>query len=1120
MDESTQSWKDLITRHSKKSKFKSRTCKVYNVQSKSPDNPDKLCPCGRMVRRHSFTDESLEFKERSQGNTEWKPKNQFLDMKYSVEVPINVYGILKPTGCKFLRIDSRLPMKDLYQFILEDCGGQKPALILSIYGGVKYSTMTRLREKEFIIGVIHAATMANAWILTVGVNNGISKLVGEGISQYRLLQEYANKVKCIGMTMWGTMDEDTHLELKKASSGLPSPLCYAVTIIVEGGLGSLEVLENDIQEKRPIVLIQGSGRLADLLAMLVEQTSNSDRNQYRNPSEQEIEQVLRRFFPSVPNSEVSTAKGRIQKILQEENRYLLYVFCMNRDKNVDETIFKAIFAVTKKKNELEHGQKTKNESQGQETQLPKDEHKQRSKDEDKLVHLALEWNYFDGALPILLAQQDEMMEIRNEIIRIQSKSMKTERDSEKSHKNRVKTLFGRLPLKSIRELDYKLNKFVGSFFGPIYSFENDNIKNRIQIDLKNHVCTCCGSYEHVENNNKERNDQANNKYTKHHVLRDLFLLSVFMDMSELAKILLFHVRSCICAALIASAVFKRYSESSQTVYLKTKFLAQSSDFEKYAAKFLGKCYKFSEECACELLLRQIPLFGNVTCMQVAISSESKELLNTAYFDQTLNQVWFNKLSLTNSHTTAKLLQIPSILTIGFIAPMIISYREEDEESTNNTANNALSEEGINYYVDRQQSKQDKCTNYWTRFRYFHESPLIKMSYHFISYVWFLLVFSYMMLYHLDGRNTFIIPHWTEIYVIITVSTMFCEESRRLYHEYNTRMTERWGSTGSAFLTVLSNAFYIMPYILFYLGLGFRYGSYNESLLTTARIIWALDLELWYLRSLKFVIAVKFLGLKLFMLKNMLRDLFAFVYMIFIAIAAYGVVSRSLILYKQVPFTGRDIFGQIFYEPYWLLYGDVSDKNLLDDIINSNSSNATGNVAEATATHVLLAFHMLFINILLLSLITAVFAHSIDEVRENTEFYWRYQRYSFVREYFERLPLSYPPFIAISHVVLLLLTIHREFCSLLGRHQVAADNHVPLSKKLTRVFKMIPTNDSQNEQWDSFENAATHSCIRSILEKSENQDTSTTSHEKPNIKNKLELNLNQMLSTGCSELLSM
>jgi hypothetical protein len=52
-------------------------------------------------------------------------------------------------------------------------------------------------------------------------------------------------------------------------------------------------------------------------------------------------------------------------------------------------------------------------------------------------------------------------------------------------------------------------------------------------------------------------------------------------------------------------------------------------------------------------------------------------------------------------------------------------------------------------------------------------------------------------------------------------------------------------------------------------------------------------------------------------------------MIFIAIAAYGVVSRSLIFYKQVPFTGRGIFSEIFYVPYWFMYGEVSDKDLLD-----------------------------------------------------------------------------------------------------------------------------------------------------------------------------------------------
>lgn len=33
-------------------------------------------------------------------------------------------------------------------------------------------------------------------------------------------------------------------------------LGYPVTIIVEGGIHSLEVIENDIEKKRPVVLIQ------------------------------------------------------------------------------------------------------------------------------------------------------------------------------------------------------------------------------------------------------------------------------------------------------------------------------------------------------------------------------------------------------------------------------------------------------------------------------------------------------------------------------------------------------------------------------------------------------------------------------------------------------------------------------------------------------------------------------------------------------------------------------------------------------------------------------------------------------------------------------------------------
>ncbi len=60
---------------------------------------------------------------------------------------------------------------------------------------------------------------------------------------------------------------------------------------------------------------------------------------------------------------------------------------------------------------------------------------------------------------------------------------------------------------------------------------------------------------------------------------------------------------------------------------------------------------------------------------MAISSESRKLLETACFDQTLNQVWYNKLSITNHQTSAKPLQLLSVLSFGLLAPHLIQYRE-------------------------------------------------------------------------------------------------------------------------------------------------------------------------------------------------------------------------------------------------------------------------------------------------------------------------------------------------------------------------------------------------------------------------------------------------------------
>ncbi|CAF1034271.1 unnamed protein product [Adineta steineri] len=1135
---SEESWKKFIGDAIADNKIVCRTCRMYNQEVQIvPGDENKKCRCGRLIRCHSLAGSSKPLYTSSNSPETTNSQQEFKHV-HSTTVPVTVYGTSKITesiGCKYIRIDHQTRVKPIYDLLVKDCGDTKPAVILSVYGGAKYFTMTEKLEKEIIRGIIDAAAMSNAWILTTGINNGVSKLVGEGISHYRLLKADPNKIVCIGLTKWGTINGRTRFDLKNANKngyelnlffrriyddgddtdetiernhthcilfddgkigdylndGQRDALvkeacededheCCGVTIIVEGGKNTIEVLQNDIQKKRPIVFIEDSGRLADVFASLINQTTDAKTDQQFIPSDEVVRKALTDFFPSLDEDDITGITTRIQEILDKKNRHLLNVFRMDRDKSVAETIFKAIF-------------KMKNKQKGDE----QNQDPQYAKDEDILLDLASQWNYFDGALPILKKRQhitsnndaikekymtcykklfresliknhpafvgyflaagfdplkllraprvehfpaagfDQLELLRTphaehflaagfdplKLIGTQSVEQQRHEELEKlyqdtydeittSNRSYIKELFDQSTVTTIRTLDKKLNKFIGSFFEAIYAKGDNECTKRICIDLENHLCSCCSSaIKYCASNNnqvspqgiKDTQSQDQEKNTeelleKNKLLRDLFLWSVFMDMPEIAKILLIHQQSRICAALIASAIFKRYSKLSLTVDLKEKFKNQADDFGKYAADFINDCYKYNERSACELLLRQIPLFGNITCMQIAISSENIQLVGTACFDQTLTQVWYNKLSMTNNQTLTRPSQVVSITTFGLLAPWMIPYRENE----NSMQDISLSTKGINYYTDGK-----KTEKYWTRFQCFHGSPFIRMCYHFISYIWFLLVFSYMMLYELDSPDTLEIPHWTEIYVIITVSTMFCEEIRKLFHEYNYRMVERWGSTGSTILTVLTNIFYIAPYLLFYL-------------------------------------------------------------------AAYGVVSRALILYRQIPFTGSDIFRSIFYEPYWFIYGDVSDKHLLDEIISNGTQSL---VAEATATHVLLAFHMLFINILILNLLIAVFTDTIDKVKENTEFYWRYQRYSFIREYFEQPPCAYPPLIIFSHIILLVRYIYsKSFCT-----ETEVNDHTSESITLLRNFKMIAAADTTNERWDAFENAATHNCARSKID---------------------------------------
>lgn len=104
--------------------------------------------------------------------------------------------------------------------------------------------------------------------------------------------------------------------------------------------------------------------------------------------------------------------------------------------------------------------------------------------------------------------------------------------------------------------------------------------------------------------------------------------------------------------------------------------------------------------------------------------------------------------------------------------------------------------------------------------------------------------------------------------------------------------------------------------------------------------------------------------------------------------AYGVTSRAMYNYNQnsntddLTFDGRSVFRNIIYPVYYLMYGSTDGELAALDRKISILNNSfkidffllveNPDASTAIATQVLLAFHMLFVNILLINLLIAMF----------------------------------------------------------------------------------------------------------------------------------------------------
>ena len=162
------------------------------------------------------------------------------------------------------------------------------------------------------------------------------------------------------------------------------------------------------------------------------------------------------------------------------------------------------------------------------------------------------------------------------------------------------------------KLDQILRELIGDYMEPIYTRPTRHRRHSTRVyDSEAHSLI-----DEVDETLEIPDPEEVQKEVEELVYRDLFLWSILTNRIEMSKVFLGHMQTRICAALVASKIFKSYLAYASDNESKDILASQANQFETYAKECLKCCYNYDEEKACEIAIRRIPMFGGMSCLQV------------------------------------------------------------------------------------------------------------------------------------------------------------------------------------------------------------------------------------------------------------------------------------------------------------------------------------------------------------------------------------------------------------------------------------------------------------------------------------------------------------------------
>ncbi|XP_054887505.1 transient receptor potential cation channel subfamily M member 2-like isoform X2 [Poeciliopsis prolifica] len=996
------------------------------------------------------------------------------------EVPTDAFGdicfdISWPKSSKYVRVSTDTKPEVLYELLTKQWKLPPPNLVISVTGGASNFYLKSHLKKTFHRGLIKVAQTTGAWIITGGTHVGVMKHVGQAVRDCALDNSMQQKIVAIGVAPWGAIhNRDTlvnkegcfpahyvidtqgqgdlacldgnHSHLLLVDDGTRDTKAYGaeiqlrteleqyisdqtptevtdiktqvVCVVLDGGGGTLKTICSAIEKGTPCVILQGSGRIADVIA-------HASGFPVSEITTARIKELTEKFFgeeyKNIKDDQIENWKNMIHKIVEKSD--LLTIFRARKDDQgfLDVAILDALLKAFKTANSQDNMSWEKhlelaitwNRVDSAETKIFTEERMWKSNELHKFMHLALVNQKPDFVS--LLLENGVCLEdfLKGEMIcdlykalpncsflyklvkkiKIGKNRSKSKKWTSSSMKKALEDLDEAKKEISLTHVSVEVHHLLGIFTKPIYPSSKDEQHIRIEDRPDGH----------------KAEDQMENE-DKNNAARDLFLWAVVQNNKELSIIAWDQCRDCISAALAASKILKKMAEESIDADEPQEMLALAKYFEDRAIGVFSECYKNDEERAQKLLVRNSRLWGNTTCLRLALEADNKKFVAELGFQDLLTQIWCGELSVHNPVWRVLICMIffPLIYTkfLAFRCDEVLQREIELREEIEMTV-----EEEI-----KSSEQNMKPLNCWSRLIGLYSAPQVKFYGSIISYFAFLFLFAYVLM--VDFQST---PSIVELVLYIWLFTLVSEEIRQLFYD-----PDHFGFREKAkvYIQELWNILDVISIVLFCLGLAFRL---TTKLFYPGKIILCIDFVVFCLRLMAIFTINRTLGPKIIIVRKMMRDMFFFMFLLSIWVVAYGVAKQGILIHNDNRLDW--IMRGAVYEPYLIIFGNFPD-NIDNAKFDINSCSMNGGdplkpkcpvlnddqmpVFPEWLTIVMLCVYLLFANILLLNLLIAIFNYTFEEVHDNTDSIWKFQRYQLIKEYYSH-PAAPPPFIIFSHL---------------------------------------------------------------------------------------------------------